>query len=239
MNNQPYISPYNLPSEEEQSDIQRGFITRVYGWMTAGLVITTLAALATISTPGLMLAIARNQILFFGLLISELLLVMGLSALINRMSPALAGILFGVYAALTGVTFSFLLVIYTASSVAVTFGVTAATFGIVTLWGYTTRRDLTRFGSLLVMALIGLILASVVNIFLKNSAIYWITTYVGILIFVGLIAYDTQKLKRMSLGVSADGQVAQKAAIIGALGLYLDFINLFLMLLRILGKRRR
>jgi FtsH-binding integral membrane protein len=239
MNNQPYISPYNLPSEEEQSDIQRGFITRVYGWMTAGLVITTLAALATISTPGLMLAIARNQILFFGLMIAELGLVVGLSALINRMSPALAGILFGVYAALTGVTFAFLLVIYTASSVAVTFGVTAATFGIMTLWGYTTRRDLTRFGSLLVMALIGLILASVVNIFLKNSAIYWITTYVGILIFVGLIAYDTQKLKRMSLGVSADGQVAQKAAIIGALGLYLDFINLFLMLLRILGKRRR
>ncbi len=238
MNNQPYISPYNLPSEEEQADIQRGFITRVYGWMTAGLVITTLAALATISTPGLMLAIARNQILFFGLLISELLLVVGLSALVNRISPALAGILFGVYAALTGVTFSFLLVIYTASSVAVTFGVTAATFGIMTLWGYTTRRDLTRMGSLLVMALIGLILASVVNIFLKNSAIYWITTYVGILIFVGLIAYDTQKLKRMSLGVTADGQVAQKAAIVGALGLYLDFINLFLMLLRILGKRR-
>ncbi len=147
--------------------------------------------------------------------------------------------MFAGYAVLNGVTLSVLTLVYTASSIATAFGITACTFGIMTLFGYTTQRDLTKLGSLLIMGLIGVLLASIVNIFLGNSAIYWITTYLGVLIFVGLVAYDTQKLKRLSLGVSQDGQMAQRASILGALTLYLDFVNLFLFLLRILGNRRR
>ena len=123
------------------------------------------------------------------------------------------------------------------TSIALTFGITACTFGMMTLFGYTTKRDLTKMGSLLIMALFGFILASVVNIFLQNDAIYWVITFIGILIFIGLIAYDTQKIKRMALQVSENG-LAQKASILGALALYLDFINLFLLLLRLFGRRR-
>lgn len=237
MNYQQIPSAYNVQASEETAEIQRSFITRVYAWMTFGLFITAAAALVTISTP-LINAIVSNQFLFFGLLIAELVLVVVLSAAIGKLNPFVAGLLFAGYAGLNGVTLAVLLLVYTSQSIAITFGITAATFGIMTLWGYTTNRDLTRLGSLLIMALIGMILASVVNIFLRNSAIYWITTYVGILIFVGLIAYDTQKLKRMSVAISQDGEMVQKASIVGALALYLDFINLFLLLLRVLGRRK-
>ncbi len=239
MNNSQYSSLYNQPSAEALADIQRGFITRVYAWMTLGLFVTAVSALVTISTPGLFRAIATNQFLFFGLLIGELALVVVFSGLARRVSPAVAGLMFAGYAVLNGVTLSVLILIYTASSIAATFGITACTFGMMTLFGYTTQRDLTKLGSLLIMGLIGVLLASIVNIFLGNSAIYWITTYLGVLIFVGLVAYDTQKLKRLSLGVSQDGQMSQRASILGALTLYLDFVNLFLFLLRILGNRRR
>lgn len=239
MNNQQMPSVYNLQDSELQAGVQRSFILRVYLWMAMGLFVTAAAALVTVSTPGLLTAIVTNQFIFIGLLASELILVAVISMAVNRLSPAVAGLLFTGYAVLNGVTLSILLLIYTSSSIALTFGVTASTFGIMSIFGYTTQRDLTRLGSLLIMALIGMVLASVVNLFLNLSAIYWITTYVGILIFVGLIAYDTQKLKRMSAAVSADGQVAQKASILGALALYLDFINLFLLLLRIMGGRRK
>lgn len=238
MNTPQMPSVYNLQASEAQAEIQRGFLMRVYAWMTFGLFITAGAALATLAIPGLLQALVSNTIVFFGLLIAELVVVVVLSAAVGRLSPAVAGLLFAAYAVLNGVTFSIFMLVYTSSSIAVTFGVTAATFGIMTLFGYTTGRDLTKLGSLLIMGLIGLILASIVNIFLANSVIYWITTGVGILIFVGLVAYDTQKLKRMSLSLGEDGQVAQKASIIGALALYLDFINLFLLLLRLLGRRR-
>jgi FtsH-binding integral membrane protein len=211
---------------------------RVYAWMAFGLLMTAGAALFTISTPGLLMAIVTNRILFLGLLGGELLLVVVLSAAVNKVSAVMAGLLFFGYAVLNGVTLSVLILLYTQSSIAVTFGVTACTFGIMTLFGYTTQRDLTRLGSLLIMALIGLVLASLANLFFNNPAIYWIITYAGILIFTGLVAYDTQKLKRMSLGLGEEGQVVQKASILGALMLYLDFINLFLLLLRILGKRK-
>lgn len=238
MNTPQMPSVYNLQASEAQAEIQRGFLMRVYAWMTFGLFITAGAALATLAIPGLLQALVSNTIVFFGLLIAELVVVVVLSAAVGRLSPAVAGLLFAAYAVLNGVTFSIFMLVYTSSSIAVTFGVTAATFGIMTLFGYTTGRDLTKLGNLLIMGLIGLILASIVNIFLANSVIYWITTGVGILIFVGLVAYDTQKLKRMSLSLGEDGQVAQKASIIGALALYLDFINLFLLLLRLLGRRR-
>ena len=217
---------------------ERGFITRVYGWMTLGLFVTAAAALMTLVTPGVLTAIVTNRLLFYGLIIGELVVVIGLSAGVSRMNPLVAGWLFVGYAALNGVTLSIIMLVYTTSSIAVTFGIAACTFGIMTLWGYTTHRDLTRLGNLLIMALFGLILASVFNLFFSNTAVYWITTYVGILIFIGLIAYDTQKLKNMSLVVSANGEAAQKASIVGALALYLDFVNLFLMLLRIFGRRR-
>jgi FtsH-binding integral membrane protein len=238
MNTPQIPSIYNTPSADVQEEIQRGFITRVYGWMTLGLVITAAAALLTFSNEMLFTAILTNRWLFIGLLGGELLLVVVLSAAVNRLASPVAGLLFALYAALTGVTFSVLMLVYTGDSILITFGVTACTFGIMTLFGFTTHRDLTKMGSLAIMALIGILLASVVNIFLNNPALYWIVTYVGILVFIGLIAYDTQKLKRMSLALGDDGQVAQKASIMGALTLYLDFINLFLMLLRVLGRRR-
>lgn len=238
MNTSSARNLYNLQDLQAQEEIQRRFITRVYAWMTFGLICTAAAAWLTISVPALLEAIISTPFMLVGLFVAEILIVIVLSATINRLSPMVAGILFVGYAALNGVTFSFLILVYTESSIAITFGVTAATFGIMTLFGYTTRRDLTRIGSLLFMGLIGLVLASLLNLFLKNSAIYWITTYVGILIFVGLIAYDTQKLKQMSLSLDEHGEITQKSSILGALALYLDFINLFLLLLRILGRKK-
>jgi FtsH-binding integral membrane protein len=238
MNNQYSVSLPTSLSPLELEEIQRGFMIRVYGWMALGLFITTAAAMITISIPALLMAIVTRPALFLGLLFGELVLVMVVSAAVNRLSPAVAGLAFIAYAALNGVTLSYLVLIYTGSSIAETFGIAACTFGAMSLFGYTTHRDLTRAGSLLIMALLGLVLATLLNLFIQNEAIYWITTYAGILIFIGLIAYDTQKLKNMSLAVSADGEVAQKASILGALSLYLDFINLFLLLMRIFGRRR-
>jgi uncharacterized protein len=238
MNNPQLPLTYNNQSTDLQAEIQHSFIMRVYGWMAFGLIITAMAALMTLSIPGLLMAIVSNTFVFLGLVISELVVVVVLSRAINRFSPAVAGLVFTGYAILNGITLSILMLVYTDTSVALTFGITACTFGIMTLFGYTTHRDLTKMGSLLIMALFGLILASLANLFFNNSAIYWIVTYVGVLIFIGLIAYDTQKLKRMALGLGSDGQMMQKASILGALSLYLDFINLFLMLLRIFGRRR-
>ncbi len=228
---------YDTQESERREEIQRGFITRVYGWMTVGLLITAAAALFTISTPGLLAAIVSSSFVFFGLLLGELAVVFALSLTADRVSPLVAGLLFTGYAVLNGITLSVLILVYTQSSIALTFGVTASTFGIMTLYGFTTHRDLTRLGSLLIMGLVGLILASLINLFLNNSAVYWITTYIGILIFVGLVAYDTQRLKNMSLAPGEDGRLTRNAAIVGALALYLDFINLFLLLLRVLGRR--
>jgi uncharacterized protein len=238
MNTSQLPSAFNLQSSEMQAEIQRGFLMRVYAWMTFGLVITAVAAFFTLAIPGVLEMLFSNRFIFMGLLVGELVLVVVLSAAINRFPPAVAGLLFSGYAVLNGVTLSLLALVYTSSSIAITFGVTACTFGIMTLFGYTTQRDLTKLGSLLIMALVGMVLASLVNLFLNNEAVYWIVTYVGILIFVGLVAYDTQKLKRMSLSLGDDGQLTQRASIMGALALYLDFINLFLLLLRLLGRRK-
>jgi FtsH-binding integral membrane protein len=206
--------------------------------MTFGLLATAAAALFTISAPRLLMALVSTPFLLLGLFLVEIVMVVVLSAAVNRLSPVAAGALFVGYALLNGVTLSILVLIYTESSIAITFGVTACTFGIMTLFGYTTHRDLTKLGSLLIMGLIGILLASVVNLFLRNSAVYWIITYVGVLIFVGLVAYDTQRLKRMSVALDGQGEIRQKASVLGALALYLDFINLFLLLLRILGRRK-
>ena len=162
-----------------------------------------------------------------------------ISGMVNRLSGAVATSLFMLYSALTGLTLSSIFIAYTYSSIASTFVVTAGMFGAMSLYGYTTKRDLSGFGSMLFMALIGIVLASLVNIWLKSTALMWAITYIGVVVFVGLTAYDTQKLKAMGEQLNADDKDSfRKYAIVGALTLYLDFINLFLMLLRIFGNRR-
>lgn len=223
---------------EHVAAAQGDFVRRVYNWMGLGLALTALVSLFTASSPGLLAFIIGNPIVFFGLIIAELGLVIGLSAGINRMQASTAGFMFFLYSAFNGLTLSVILIAYTRASIASTFFVTAGTFGAMSLYGYTTRRDLTSWGSFLAMGLIGVILASLVNIFFKSPAIYWLVTYAGIIVFVGLAAYDAQKIKAMALQGFGDEESERKGAIIGALQLYLDFINLFLMLLRIFGKRR-
>jgi len=216
---------------------ERTFIGKVYRWMGIGLFLTAISAYFVASSETLVYALASNSILFYGLLIGEVGLVIYLSARIQKMSAEAATAAFIIYSILNGVTLSLLLLVYTGAPIASTFFTTAATFGAMSAYGYFTKRDLTTMGSYLQMALIGFIIASVVNIFWANSTMYWIISYVGVLLFVGLTAYDTQKIKKM--GAFADGtQITQKMAILGALRLYLDFINLFLMLLRILGDRK-
>lgn len=214
------------------------FIHRVYAWMSAGLALTGVIAWVVANDPTLVRAIFGNPLLFWGLIIGELALVFILSAAVNRLSVGIATSMFLLYAALNGATLSIIFLAYTAESIATTFFVTGGTFAAMSLYGMVTKRDLTTMGNLLFMALIGLILASVVNMFWANSTLYWITTYAGILIFVGLTAYDTQKIKRMHAASVEGSDESKKGAILGALALYLDFINLFLLLLRVLGSRR-
>ncbi len=212
---------------------------QVYAWMAGGLALTGFVAWYASQSETMVNLVFGNQAVFFGLIILELGLVFGLSWGLTRMSATLATSAFLLYAAINGITMAFIFLVYTNESIASTFLVTGGTFAAMSMYGYTTKRDLTSWGNLLFMGLIGLILASVVNIFLQSDALNWMVTYAGVLIFVGLTAYDTQKIKEMSARIDArDSENFQKMAIMGALRLYLDFINLFLYLLRILGKRR-
>lgn len=217
---------------------QGEFVRKVYNWMGLGLAATAVVSLYTASNSTLLAWILGKPMIFFGLIIAELGLVIALSAAINRMQAATAMFVFFLYAALNGVTLSAVFIAYTSASIANTFFVTAGTFGAMSLYGYTTQRDLTTWGSFLTMGLIGLILSSFVNFFFKSEAIYWLVTYAGVIVFVGLAAYDAQKIKAMASHGFGDHESEHKGAVIGALQLYLDFINLFLMLLRILGRRR-
>lgn len=211
----------------------------VYIWMTLALIITAVTALAVANSPGLVYTIVTNKILFFGLLIAELALVWILSANINKLSLSKATLMFIVYSVLNGATLSVIFLAFTQSSIALTFLVTAGTFGAMALYGTFTKKDLSSWGNILFMALIGLIIATVANIFFKNEIFYWIVTYAGVIIFVGLTAYDTQKIKRLLDEHGGEvNETTQKIALMGALTLYLDFINLFLYLLRIFGDRR-
>jgi FtsH-binding integral membrane protein len=220
----------------DQAEVQqRSIISQAYLWMAVGLAITGGVAAFTASSPTMRTLVFGNVLIFWGLLLVEIILVIVLAAAITRLPVGVALTVFVVYAALNGLTLSGIFLAYTSASLASTFFITAGTFAVMAIYGYTTKRDLTRLGNLLFMALIGLILASLVNLFLHLAAIYWITTFLGVLIFVGLIAYDTQKLKR--LGSAYGGDSASRLAILGALSLYLDFINLFLFLLRIFGRQ--
>lgn len=214
------------------------FFQKVYLWMTAGLAMTAAASFIVLYIPAAQQFIFSNKLLFYALIFAELGLVIAISAAINRISAATATLIFLVYSALNGVTFAAIFMLYTSSSIVSTFLVTAGTFGAMSLYGYVTKRDMTGFGSFLFMGLIGIVIASVVNIFLNSEMIYWITTYIGVFIFVGLTAYDTQKIKQIGQAGFVDSEHQKKAAVLGALRLYLDFINLFLMLLRVMGNRR-
>lgn len=222
---------------EQVKSIQVSFINKVYGWMALALAITGFVALRTANS-GLIDIIAGNQILFFGILLGELGLVFWLSSSINNMNATKAISLFLLYSALNGLTFSVLFLVYTAGSIASTFFITAGTFGIMSAYGYFTKTDLSSVGNIAFMGLIGIILASIVNIFWHNETLYWGITIIGVLVFVGLTAYDTQKIKKMSLEVDVESEEGSKGAIMGALALYLDFINMFIFLLRIFGQRK-
>ncbi len=215
------------------------FMAQVYGWMTCGLLLTAFVAWFAARTPAVQELVFSSQITFFGLIIAQLALVFVISGMVNRLSGAVATALFMLYSALTGLTLSSIFILYTSSSIAATFVVAGGMFGAMSVWGYTTKRDLSSMGNLLFMGLIGIVLASVVNIWLKSTALMWAVTYIGVVVFVGLTAYDTQKLKNLGAGLSVDDKEQfRKYSIVGALSLYLDFINLFMMLLRIFGNRR-
>jgi hypothetical protein len=212
------------------------FLRGVYWWMFGGLAVTAVVALAIASSPAAVSTLVNNRILFFGVIIAELVLVVYLSARVAKLAPGTAGVLFLAYSALNGVTFALILLAYTGASVASAFFVTAGMFGALAVYGSVTKRDLTGMGRFMFMGLIGLVLAGVVSIFWQNDAMQFVMGVVGVLVFSGLIAYDTQRLRTMALEVS--GEQAGSYAIVGALSLYLDFINLFLSLLRLFGDRK-
>jgi hypothetical protein len=221
-----------------QEQEQARFIAKVYGWMSIALVITALVAMWVVATPAVLEFIFSSRYIFMGLIIAELVCVGALVGAINRFSSQTATAVFIGYAVLNGLTLSSVFLAYTSASIVSTFFITASTFGIMSTYGYFTKRDLTSMGNLLLMGLIGLVIASLVNMFLHNEIIYWVTTFIGIIVFVGLIAYDTQKIKAMYQTGAIEGDNVRKGAILGALSLYLDFINLFLMLLRLFGRKK-
>jgi len=228
---------YEISQQQQVAETRRFFI-RVYAWMSMALVITGLTALKVASSPDIIRFIFGSKVTFYALIITELVLVVVLVGAIKKLSAVAATVIFILYSILTGVTISSIFFVFTMSSIASTFFITAGTFAGMSAFGYFTKSDLTKVGSILIMGLWGLIIASVVNLFFSNDTLYWITTYAGVLIFVGLTAYDTQKLKKLNVIGDEGSEEDKKTAIIGALTLYLDFINLFLYLLRIFGKRR-
>lgn len=212
------------------------FLRKVYGWMCVGLGITAAVAFGVAGSPTILRAIVSNPILYIGLFVAELGLVFYLSARVARLAPGTAAGLFVLYSALNGATLSFILLAYTGTSVATTFAVTAGMFGALALYGSTTRRSLAGVGQFVFMGLIGVILASIVGLFWHSSGLQFVISVVGVIVFTGLTAWDAQRLKQMA-AVTPEGQVGSYA-VVGALALYLDFINLFLFLLRFLGGRR-
>ena len=226
----------------------RAYMLKVYNYMATGILLTGIVALLTfkiaveeISSAGIILTpfggAIYNSALKWVVMLAPLGIVFYMSFGINKMSASKAQTVFWIFAALMGLSLSWILLVYTGASVARVFFITSATFGSMSLYGYTTKRDLTKLGSFLMMGLIGIIIASIVNIFMKSSMMYFVISILGVLIFVGLTAYDTQKIKNM-YAASDTGELVGKKAVMGALTLYLDFINLFIMLLRLFGQRR-
>lgn len=229
----------NYVSQHTATDVAVSALFKsVYMQMAAALSITGLVAYFLSQSQDFWIFLANNTSLIWVLLIAQIALVIWLSARFTRMSMTTATLLFILYSAMMGVTMSTIFMVYTMSSIASVFFITAGMFLVMSLLGYFTRMDLTRLGSVLFMALIGVIIASLVNIFLKSEMLYWVVSYVAVVVFVGLTAYDTQKIKQMLVEYGEVDEMGYKLALFGALTLYLDFINLFLYLLRIFGDRR-
>ena len=233
-------TPMTTPQDASFQEALLLCLTRVFVRMFAALMVTAVTAVWVVYSPALQRAIFGGGFLMFGLLIGQIVLVMAVSAGINRLSAGSANALFFLYAALNGLTLSVIFFAYDLGTVYLAFGVTALTFGVMALFGILTKRDLTKIGSLLLMGLFGIIIASVVNIFLRSPAMDYLICYAGVLIFTGLTAYDAQRIKNMLGHAVGDGNqnAVAKISVIGALTLYLDFINLFLKILRLLGRRR-
>lgn len=225
--------------ERGLSNVFSALMRKVYVWMTFALIITGVTAYGVASSPTLLTTIYTNSAIMWGLIIAEFVLVFAISGAINRLSLSTATLLFILYSVLNGATLSSIFVLYEMTCIAKVFFITAGTFGAMAFYGYTTKRDLTSIGKILFMALIGLIIATVVNMFLKSPGFDYILSYVGVAVFVGLTAWDSQKIKQMLQMQYDMSEGAQKLALLGALTLYLDFINLFLYLLRIFGGSNR
>lgn len=230
---------YSVKSSQTQVIVNE-FIRSVYNWMGIGLALTGFIAYFVSNNAQIQNLIFGNKLVFFGLIIAELALVYIISARVNKIQASTATSLFILYAALNGATLASLFLVYTSSSITSTFFICSATFVACSIFGMTTKRDLTSVGGFMTMGLIGILIASVVNMFIRSSAMNMIISYIGVIVFVGLTAYDTQKLKHMAMTQPSglEAGVIRKGAILGALSLYLDFINLFIMLLSVLGGRR-
>lgn len=232
-----YLSQSQAVEAPYSSELTRKFLLNVYNWMAMGLAVTGLIAFGVAGSQ-FSYTLASSPMLYFGLAIVQIGIVFGLSAAINKIPSGVAIGAFFLYSALTGLTFSIIFLVFTGASIASTFLICAGMFAAVSVFGYVTKRDLSKVGTYMFMALIGLIIASVVNIFLQSSTLTWIMSIVGVIVFTGLTAYDTQKIKQMSQSTDFDSEQGKKAAVLGALALYLDFINLFMFLLNFLGNRR-
>jgi FtsH-binding integral membrane protein len=220
----------------DRATVQNEFVRRVYNWMALGLAVTAITALY-LAASGLAFSLLASPVTLLVLVLAELGIVIALSAAIGKLQSSTAMLMFFAYAFLNGLTLSIIFLVYTKASIASTFFITAGTFAAMSIYGYTTKKDLTSMGSFMTMALIGIIIASFVNFFLRSPAFYWLITYAGVAIFVGLTAYDAQQIKEMSYAGFAGSEDERKGSVIGALRLYLDFINLFLLFLRIFGKQ--
>ncbi len=228
-------------SEQKLGEMFNAVMVRVYGWMTLGLLITAVVSLFVVSNPGILSFIYGNGLVTIGVIIGFFVLIISIGRAASKMSSGKALALYFVFAALMGVWLSMIFLIYAPGAIVFTFGLTAAIFVLLTIVGLTTKQDLTRWGPILLFGLIGIILASIVNIFFFSETVYWIITYAGVLIFMGLIMYDSQRIKKMTYAAASQGmtedRVISSIGVMGALSLYLNFINLFLFLLRIFGRR--
>ena len=238
MENSMYSRSYSYGNSINVATAFPALMRKVYVWMTLALVVTALSAYYVATTPAALYAIFSSKFMFFGLLIAEIVVVMAMTALINRMSFMVAALMMAAYSVLNGVTMSLIFVVYEMASIATTFFVTAGTFAAMAIVGYTTKKDLTKMGGILLMALIGLIIASVVNWFLQSETMSYVVSGIGVLVFTGLTAYDSQKIKEMLMQCDTVNDGTQKLALLGSLTLYLDFVNLFLYLLRFMGNRK-
>lgn len=234
-NSQPTPPPFYSAERVADASYVSRIMKRVYLKMFLAMIVTAVTSYVCMNIPEVFITLMNNSGLYFGLLIAEVVLVFVLAGALNKLSSPVATLIFYVYSILNGVVLSAILAAYTASSVLSTFIITAAVFGTMTVYGYVTKSDLSRVGTFLFMALIGLIICTIVNIFMKSSTMEWIISFAGVVIFIGLTAWDTQKIKQMA--AMTDGSQAGKLATIGALSLYLDFVNLFLYLLRFFGNR--